>query len=228
MRTMNRTIIYAMLLSLLIATPALAWKGDLGYTGTTGASNTETVILNVSHKVGSWGFNAEGRYGETDGVTSINQGYFSAIYEYELSARYSIAGGNNIGFNAMRNRNVENFFGFGPKCYFYKTDNTKLSMSVWYLNQYTDYSDKAAESTHRMSYRPKFSYRNGSHEIKMVFFYQPSLNEPDNYRTVAEASYSVDISDTQAVGFRYSDEYRSMAEGVKHETLRYVVWSFGF
>ena len=128
----------------------------------------------------------------------------------------------------MRNINVENFLGFGPKYYFHKTDNTKFSMSVWYLNQYTDYSDKAAESTHRMSYRPKYSYRNGVHEVKAVFYYQPSLNEPDNYRTIAEASYSVDISDTQAVGFRYRDEYRSMAEGVKHETLRYIGWSFEF
>lgn len=217
-----KTVIYATLLSLMIITPAWALEGELGYAG---MNRTETVILKFSHKVGSWNFNAEGRYGETDDVPTTNQGYFNAIYEYELSARCSIAGGNKAGFNAMRNINLENFFGGGPKCYLYKTDKTKLSMSIWYLSQYTEYSDKDNEAVHRMSYRPKFSWRKGVHEVKAVFYYQPASN-PNNYITVFEASYNKKISDTQSVGLRFEDEYRSTAEGEKHEWIRYIVWSF--
>lgn len=216
-----KTIIYAILFLLAIATPAWALEGGLGYTG---MDRTDTVVLNLNHEAGAWNFNAEGRYGETDDVIITNQGYFNAIYEHELSARCSISGGNKTGFNTIRNINVENFLGAGPKCYLYQNDTTKLTFSVWYLNQYADYSDKDSELFHRMSYRPKLSYRKGTHKVNLIFYYQPSLNGYD-YFTIAEASWSVKISDTQAVGFRFYDEYRSEADK-KHETLRYFNWSY--
>lgn len=218
-----RTIIYAILLSLMIATPAWALKGDLGYTGT---AHTDTYVLTLDHQAGPWYFDADYRYGETDDVTTTDRGYLNVIYDHKLSDRWSIAGGNKAGFNNVRGISGENFLGAGPKYYIVKNDTTKLSFSVWYLNQYTDYSDKDSESVHRMSHRLKGSYRKGVHEVKAVFYYQPSLNEPDDYFTIAEASYSVKISDTQSVGLRYKDEYRSTAAGEKHEWIRYFNWSF--
>lgn len=220
-----KTAIYAILLSLIFTTPAWAWKGDLGYTGT---SSTDTYILTIKHQTGPWSLDADYRYGETDDVTTTDQGYLNVIYDHKLSDRWSVAGGNKAGFNNIRGIDVENFLGAGPKFYILKDDTTKLSVSVWYLGQYTEYSDRDSESVHRMSYRPKFSHRNGVHEVRAVFYYQPSLNNPDDYITVLEASYNKKMSDTQAVGFRYKDEYRSMADGKKHETLKYINWSFGF
>ena len=223
MMTMHKTLICAILMSLLITVPAWALKGDLGYTGT---SRTDTYVLSVNHQIGPWSFYADYRYGETDDVTTTDQGYLNVIYDHKFSDRWSVAGGNKTGFNSVRGIDVENFLGAGPKYYIVRNDTTKLSFSVWYLSQYTEYSDKDSEAVHRMSYRPKFSYRKGAHEVKAVFYYQPSLDEPDDYFTIAEASYSVKISDTQSVGFRFKDEYRSTVEGVKHETLKYIGWSF--
>ncbi len=155
-------------------------------------------------------------------MTTTDQGYLNLSLDHDLSDRWSVWVFNRSGFNNVRGIDVENFLGAGPKLYIVKNDTTRLSLSIGYLNQYTDYSDGAGESTHRMSYRPKLSYINDGVEFRAVFFYQPSLGDPDDYITQAEASYKVAINDALALKAVVADEYRSVAQGARHETLEYI------
>ena len=226
---MKRLLIVLVAVMLLVtqACKPLGYAGELefGRTVTRAASHTVTYIAGLEHKLGPVSLDASYRYGETDGLTTTDQGYLNVIYDHKFTDRWSIAGGNNIGFNNVRGIDVENFLGGGPKYYIIKD---VLSFSIWYLHQYTDYSDGASETTRRMSYRPKLSVKNGGTEARAVFYYQPSLSNPDDYITRAEASYRMALSDTLALKIAYEDEYRSTAVDIRHETLEYISLTKGF
>lgn len=199
--------------------PAYAGELEFGRIVNRAASHTVTYIAGLEHKLGPVSLDAKYLYGETDDLTTTDQGYLNLIYDHKFSDRWSVAGGNKAGFNNVRGIDWENFLGAGPK--YYIVENV-LSFSVWYLHQYTDYAAGASGTTRRMSYRPKLSVIDGDTEARAVFFYQPSLSDPDDYITHAEVSYRVAISDSLAFKIAYVDEYRSVAEDVRHETLEHI------
>ncbi|KKK59647.1 hypothetical protein LCGC14_3032310 [marine sediment metagenome] len=211
------TVLAIMILLVTLAYQPSASAGELefGRTVQRGASHTVTYIAGLEHKLGPVSLNASYRYGKTDDLTTTDQGYLNVIYDHKFSD----------GFNNVRGIRLENFLGAGPKYYIIKD---VLSMSVWYLHQYTEYADGPSENTRRMSFRPKLSVKDGDREVRAVFFYQPSLDVPDDYITSAEASYRMALSDTRVLKIAYVDEYRSAAKGVRRETLEYIglVWGF--
>lgn len=212
-------VVAAILVTQAYQPPAYAGELELGRTVSRAASHTVTYIVGLEHKLGPVSLDASYLYGETDDLTTTDQGYLNLIYDQKVSDKWSIAGGNKIGFNNVRGIDVENFLGAGPKYYIIKD---MLSFSMWYLHQYTNYADRASATTRRMSYRLKLSVKDGDTEARAVFYYQPSLSNPDDYITRAEASYRVALSDTVQFKISYKDEYRSLAEGVQHETLEYI------
>lgn len=201
---------------------AYAGELELGATATQGESRTASYLIGLEHKLGPVGLDASYRYGTTDDETTTDQGYLGLAYDHDLSHRWSVWVFNRSGFNHVRGIDFENFLGAGPKYYLIKDSTTRLSMSVGYLNQYTDYADGVGETVHRMSYRPKLSHIKDGREFRAVFFYQPALSDPDDYITISEASYKVAISDTLALKAAVEDEYRSVATGARHETLQYI------
>ena len=221
------TVLAIMILLVTLAYQPSASAGELefGRTVQRGASHTVTYIAGLEHKLGPVSLNASYIHGKTDDLTTTDQGYLNVIYDHKFSGRWSVAGGNKSGFNTVRGIDFENFLGAGPKYYIIKD---VLSMSVWYLHQYTEYADGPSENTRRMSFRPKLSVKDGDREVRAVFFYQPSLDDPDDYITSAEASYRMALSDTRVLKIAYVDEYRSAAKGVRRETLEYIglVWGF--
>ena len=219
------TVAALLLVSQACYPPAYAGELEFGRTVTRAASHTVTYVAGLEHTLGPVSLDVSYLYGETDGLTTTDQGYLNLIYDHKFSARWSVAGGNKAGFNNVRGIDWENFLGAGPK--YYIIDGV-LSFSVWYLHQYTDYADGASGSTRRMSYRPKLSIKDGDTEARAVFYYQPSLGNPDDYITRTEASYRMALSDTLALKIAYEDEYRSVREDVRHETLEYIslTWRF--
>ena len=202
--------------------PAQAGELELGLTAAQGESRTASYLLGLKDKLGPISLDASYRYGTTNDETTTDQGYLNLAWDHDLSDRWSGWVFNRSGFNNVRGIDMENFLGVGPKLYLIKDSHTRLSLSIGYLNQYTEYSGGSGETVHRMSYRPKLSWINDGAEFRAVFFYQPSLRDPDDYITITEASYRVAINDALALKATVEDEYRSVAQGARHETLQYI------
>ena len=203
---------------------------ELGLTARQGTSSSQAYTLDYDHKAGPVDLNASYRYVETNGEITTRQGSTGGVYNYEISNRLNWWSSMQGSFNEQRSIDGELFTALGLTRYLVKNDMTRLSLSAGYLLQYTDYEDRASVATHRMSYRLKASHRAGNTECGAYFFYQPSLQEPDNYFTKSKAACRVELEQGSMAAFKYSvalvalveDSYRSFAEGARHETLEFI------
>jgi hypothetical protein len=221
--TITLVIVAVMLLVTQACQPsAYAGELELGAMLKYGESRTATGLLHIEHRAGPATLNLDYSYGETDGEISTDKGSFNIGYDRDLADRWSLWLFNKAGFNRVRGIEVEDFLGFGPKYYIVKDSSMKLSLSAGYLLQYTEYDTGINESTHRMSYRLKGSKSYGNSIASAGFFYQPGVGDPNDYITIAKASYEVAITNTQGLKVGGEDEYRSIAEGARHEGLVYI------
>ena len=226
MKALRIVVIIALITFIGFGSSAYA-EGELEF-GATNRANSTSFMLGFNYSVGPVAFDLDYNYGKANGEITTDQAYLNIGYDRDLSERWSFWGFNKSGYNNFMERDFESFTGFGPKVYLVKNDTTKLSMSVGYLYQYTDYTGGASESVHRMSYRPKFSTSYKDTEFNVVFFYQPSIADPDDYITIAEASVSLAIDDDKAFKLTVKDEYRSTREGTRHEPLQYITFGWKF
>ena len=217
--------------------PAHAAEGlELGLTATQGDSDSATYTLDYGHKAGQVDLNASYLYVAANGEITTRQGSAGAVYNYELSTRVDWWNSLQGGFNEQRSIDGELFAGLGLTRYIVKNDTNRLSLSAGYLHQHTDYESRASESTHRMSYRLKATRELGNTECGAFFFYQPSLPEPDDYFTKAKAFCSVMIEEYSIGSRKYTatfeasaaDEYRSFAEGARHESIMFLGFKIRF
>lgn len=221
---MKTLITVAVMLFIALAFQPFAHAGELelGATITQGESHTVTGLIGIEHKAGDTALSASYRYGETDGYITTDKGSLSTIYNLDVSDRWSLWLFNKAGFNHVKGIDAEDFIGFGPKFYMVKNPSMTLSMSAGYLHQYTEHETSPSSTTHRMSYRLKFSMKDGDSESSAIFFYQPGIEDPQDYLTMSKAFYKVALNDALALKVVVEDEYRSIDEAPRHETLGYI------
>lgn len=105
-------------------------------------------------------------------------------------------------------------------------DSASLSLSVGYLNHFTEYSDDSKTTVHRASIRPKASFKSGPWDLRWVGYYQPSMDEPEeDYILESTASAGYWLSELWGVKLARDDEYRSMIDKDPHSAETSVLFS---
>jgi hypothetical protein len=191
----------ALLLIILMFSPALSSAGDIGISYSSSHSMVDSSYMSaeISDQSGPFDFRAEYNYGKTDGIVSTDNGEVSIGYDPIISERVSLWFDERIRYNKMMGVRFENFVGFGPKYYVLKDDKRKLSLSTGVLYHYRA---DAEEGDGRYSHRIKY----GDDWISGVYFYQPNMSNSADY--ITEGELRIKLSDVLSVF--YKEEYRSL------------------
>lgn len=200
------------LILLALASPAFA-EIDLSLGGQhhRGAIGTESVMSTLDLSSGSLYFNGRYDRAEANGDLSVYKGHARAGYDRALSDHWGVWTFGQAGFNRVRGIDHESFVGSGPKYTF--MDGVSLSAGLLHHRQ-------DGERETRLSIRPKVK----AGGFSAVVFYQPDVADFRDYIVLAEASYTLALSEHLGLKYSLYDEYRS-TQAVKNELTQALMVS---
>lgn len=153
------------------------------------------------------------RYGSHDSEIVQNQGHLRLGYDPVLTEKWSLWFYEQVGYDKPKEIDFESFTGGGPKYTFYWTDTSKASASVGYLYHYQE-----ARSASRLSVRLKGRSTLGLVDLMATCFYQPNIENFEDYLASAEIGVSMAIAEDLSLKLSVEDHYRSMLKD-KNEFL---------
>lgn len=223
----------------LFLLPALAHGAelDVGLSFLKGVSDKTGVDLSLKAETGILSGSAKIKYAEQDGDLSENQGQLQVGYDPVLSGQWSLWFYDELGYDTVRDISLENFAGGGPKYVLHESAKAKYSVSAGYLNHYRELADGTTEDMHRLSFRFKarqWLYLDvilpardkivgSGPEINVVVFYQPNVEDFDDYIMTGELSVKYGLSKQTSLKLKVEDKYRSTAIADAKNELRTVV-----
>ncbi len=150
------------------------------------------------------------RYGKHDDEIVQNQGVFRLSADPKIQDKWSAWLYEELGYDKPKGIDVENFVGGGLKYSFYEG----YSFSGGYLYHYQEIGD-LSEGINRLSFRLKGKRtlsKWGGPNIFGVMFYQPNIEDFDDYLASGEIGLSMAIVQNLGLKLSIEDHYRSMLD----------------
>ena len=211
-----------LLFGLALASLAQAAEINFGATGHNGTVNSFNYHADVNVSDEDSYASAEWNYGKTADIVSSDNAYLKLGYDPALSAKWSLWFFNQTGYNKVRGIEIEDFLGVGPKYTFIKSKKVSLSMSTGLIFHYIS-DTMGVRSVKRMSWRPKASYQGEMASVSFVAFYQPDIDDFNDYIVTGKIITSYKISEVTSIKIVLNDEYRSVTEGKKNELTKMLM-----
>lgn len=179
--------------------------------------NGHEYDMSLSHSIGSLKLKAEYAHAESEDVTK-DQGALEIYYDRPVNNKWKIWVFNIAEYNNVKEvRN--NYLGAGPKYSILNGDH-RLSFSTGVLY---DYDHVTGKGKGRYSHRSKYAYKD---IVEAVYYYQPDINDSDDY--IEKYEVSSIVPDTKGVGKVYClSEYRSLIGTINKECGFLVTINFG-
>ncbi len=187
---------------LLISTNVYAGTVEVGHEETNNdSSNTYASTIKIVDDIEDiLSINISYEYGKTDNVVSKDVGSISIGYDPEINERWGLWVVETAGYNNIIGVKYENLFGVGLRYYIFKNDYGKFSISGGVLYHYISDQEEG-----RYSWRLKY----GNDIISAVYYYQPSIEDGNDY--IAKFDGSIKVAEYKKVDVKvyYKTEYRS-------------------
>lgn len=100
--------------------------------------------------------------------------------------------------------------GFGIGKYLCNTDSTKISLTVAYMNQSTDFETNSDIFVHRTSFRFKGKHTLRKSKLTYIFWYKPAINVDGIYIFNSSIVYSIPITKLVAFNIKLLYEYDNL------------------
>lgn len=200
-------IIAALLLSSLTDL-VRAGNLDIGLSTTSGITDSKSLYLGFDTKIKEISLISKLNYGKQNDLEIENKALLRLGYDPKLNNKWSLWFCNKAGYNKIRKIDFENFFGGGPKYTFYKD----CSISVGLLQHHQKMEEDTLD-INRLSFRLKGKINS----FKAVIFYQPNVDDFDDYIFTGEASIGQKIASQLSLKLTLSDQYRSTSKVEKNE-----------
>lgn len=197
--------------------PSLSFGATLGLKLAQPTNGYEYAV-SLSDSIEAIKLKADYAYTEVEGSVIKDRGALEIHYDRPILDAWKVWFFNIAQYNNVY-KTRENYLGAGPKYYILSGDN-KLSFSTGVLY---DYDHVSGAGKGRYSHRPKYAYKD---IVEAVYYYQPGINEPDDYIVKYEVS-SV-LPGTKKAGKIYClKEYRSLIGTINKECGVIAVINFG-
>ena len=205
---------------------SLAGSIDIGSSLISSINDANSLYLNYESTFGSCEFSSKFRYEKTNDIETQNNLYFKFGYDSLVNEKWSLWLFDEAGYNKIQGIDLENFAGAGPKYTFLNTKTRKVSISFGYLPHFQQFEDYS-KTTNRLSLRLKGKdYVEKDYEIKIILFYQPNLEDFDDYLLSGEFFWKYRLVGSTSVKISVTDQYRSMSEIEKNELIGMLALSF--
>jgi hypothetical protein len=197
--------VFLLLIGLLVTSNSYAGTIEVGHEETSnGISNNYASTLNIVDKIEDMAIKVSYEYGKTDDIIIKDSGNISLGYDPELNERWGLWLDETIGYNKIINIDYENMLGIGLRYYIMKNDYGKLSISGGILYHYISEQEEG-----RYSWMLKY----GNDIYEVLYFYQPSFKDSNDYITKVDSSIKVaELNDFLTMKLYYKTEYRSIIE----------------
>lgn len=191
---------------------------DIGTSFMNSINDSRSLHLNYESTFGNCELNSKFQYGKVNDAETQNNFYLRFGYDPPINEKWSLWIFDKAGYNRIRKIEFENFAGAGPKYTFYKTEERLISVSFGYLPHFQQFKDYS-KTTNRLSLRLKGKeYIEKNYEIKVTLFYQPNMENFDDYLMNGEFSWKYRLAGSTSMKISVVDQYRSISE-VKNELI---------
>lgn len=211
---MKRFLIF---LILFFPLQTLAGDLDIGLSAKSGITDSQSFYLGLDTKIKEISLVSKLNYGERNDLEIENKAFLRLGYDPKLNDKWSLWFFDQAGYNKLRKIDFENFFGGGPKYSFCKN----FSVSIGYLQHHQKIESDTLD-INRLSLRLKGKVKS----FKAVIFYQPNLEDLDDYIFTGEASIKQKIAARLSLKLSLTDQYRSRPETDEKNELS-VILSLG-
>ena len=183
--------------------PVKAGSFDIGLSTTSGITDSRSLYLGLDTKIKGVSLVSKLNYGEQNNLEIENKAFLRLGYDPKLNDKWSLWFFDQAGYNKLRKIDFENFFGGGPKYILYKD----FSISAGLLQHHQKIENDTID-INRLSFRLKGKINS----FKVVIFYQPNLEDFDDYIFTGEASIEQEIASRVSLKLILTDQYRSRSE----------------
>ena len=213
-----------LLIFFLLSIPVSAYSGtiDLGYreTGNASAKGYVSTIDFKDEISDVVTLDAHYEYGEVNEIITNDSGHVAVNYDPEINDKWGVWLDERVGYDNIIGVKFENKVGFGTRYYIIKKEigedkdkyMKKLSISGGVLYHYVAEEDEddseiiRGTGTGRYSLRLKYSDK----IIESVYFYQPSVEDNDDYITIWNSTVKIIAGVRYSVKIFLKKEYRSI------------------
>ena len=214
-----KVLIYliALLLMLAFAPMANAFNLDIGMDYLSGNDKSLSYMLGAGINLGKdVSLTSRIRHTEFNDRTIKQQGFIRASCDPEITKVWALWFYEQFGYDQVKKIELEHFIGGGVKYIVHESDKTKYSLSGGYVKHSQRLrSPESTNDVHRWSCRLKVKSRSkyftlfGS-EMSAVLFYQPNIEDFDDYLVTGELSFFYDLLKTVRVKLAVEDYYNSV------------------
>ena len=188
----------------------LAGNIDIGMIQKRGTVDSKSLSLGVNIDGKETALKAEYDYTKTEDLISQDKGLLRAGYDPKINDHWSLWFYDQVGYNNIRQIKAENFVGGGPKYTIVDKEKFKTSISVGILHHHV--RREQIDNLGRFSLRVKARYKiNGSLGFSMVIFYQPNIEEINDYIVNGEADLTYSLTKRLGLKLKTQNEYRSIS-----------------
>lgn len=165
-------------------------------------------------------------YGESQGVTDVNNSFAHYRYQYkfdgldwELFTQFEQDEFTQIKLRAL--------LGTGLRIKLYDKENLSFHNGYGIFYEHTDYSKSSVQSTENFGRANIYLSMNYTFDTKSIFsltgYFQPKVDEMDDYHTLVDASLSMPINTWSSLSLVYQLQHDNMPpEGVKKSDHKYL------
>lgn len=235
---MLKLIICAIVLLLIaaFAAPAHAFNLDIGMDYLSGKDESLSYVLGAGIDLAKdVSITSRVRHTEFNDKEIKNQGFIRASCDPEITKTWALWFYEQFGYDQVKKIELEHFIGGGLKYILHESDKTKYSLSGGYVKHSQRFrSPEWINDVNRLSWRFKVKSRSkyftlfGS-EMSVVLFYQPNIENFDDYLITAEVSFFYDILKNVRFKVLMEDYYNSVSTlNQKNEFLTTFMLALSF
>lgn len=193
---------------------ALAGSFDIGLSTKSGITDSQSLYLGIDTEIKKISIASKLDYGKQNGLKIENKAFLRLGYDPKINDKWSLWFFDQAGYNKIRKIDFENFFGGGPKYTFHKN----FSISAGLLQHHQKIGNHAFD-INRLSFRLKSKINS----FKGIVFYQPNLEDFDDYIFIGEVSVGQKITSCLSLNLMLTDQYRSRSEIAEKNELSLIL-----
>ena len=219
--------IITLLIVWLLPAVCLAGNVDIGITQKIGAVDSKSLSFGVNIDGKESALKAEYGYNKTEDFIIIDKGLLRFGHDPKINDHWSLWFYDQIGYNSIRKIKAENFVGGGPKYTIFDNKKFKTSISAGILHHHI--RREQTDNLGRFSLRVKAKYKiNGSLSFGVITFYQPNIEEINDYIVNGEADLTYSLTERWGLKLKTQDEYRSITVSEKNNLTTVLALTFSF